>query len=192
MRQHFPELLAENAEGMFAEYDLRWCERLANTLVVLSETPRAFQDWVDEKTVGARELSPLLAAPEPNIYHQALTDLIALGGSKSQVLQALEWLIELNLMGHPLHDILPSDKDMANYLRKLEKWRRPRTSEQDERWREVVHHWPWPAQVQGQWLRFGDQAGLEIKMRTTSPRDFQKKLLRLVSIGEFWQNQPGE
>lgn len=189
LQENFPELLQESAEPLFALYNLRWCERLQMTLKALVKTDPEFQNWVQLKSVGARELSPLLAVPDLKPYGPILVNLTQLSGSKTQVLQAIEWLIELTLMGHELSDVAPTESNLTQYLQRLEKWRRPVTSNSDDEWRTKVNHWPWPAQVQGQWLRVGDQAGLEIKMRTTSPQDFQKKLQRLLSIRESWLEQ---
>jgi hypothetical protein len=190
LQEYFLALLIDTAEPLFSLYSLRWCERLQMTLKALVQTDRAFQDWVDQKRVGTRELSPLLAVPNIKAFDPILVHLIKLNGTKTQVLQALELMTELNLMGHDLSDVAPTENNLSSYIERLEKWRRPLTSKSDEGWREQVSRWPWPAQVQGQWLRFGDQAGLEIKMRTTSPQDFHKKLERLLSIRESWLEQP--
>lgn len=183
LRTHHPELAREFSEGLFAEYDLRWCERLEQTLDVLLQTPLGFQDWVDEKKVSPRELAPLLALTDVFAVTPFLRELPGANLSKSQAVQALEWVVELFLMGRPLNDLMPTE---PGYLRRLEQWRKPLTGSSDETWREKVAAWPWPAQVQGQWQRFGDQSGLEIKIRTTSPQDLSKKLERLSSINSTW------
>jgi hypothetical protein len=103
-----------------------------------------------------------------------------------QAAQALEWVTELHLMGRPLNDLLPSGSNADAYLQRLKNWRKPHASTSDDQWSRRVNEWPWPAHVQGHWQRFGDQAGLEIKIRTTSPADFNKKLERLLSIRDTW------
>ena len=63
-----PDLAREFSERLFSEYGLRWCERLNDTLRALCATPLEFQDWVDEKAPGVRELAPLLAVPDVRDY----------------------------------------------------------------------------------------------------------------------------
>ncbi len=181
-----PTLAQEFGTGLFAEMGLRRCERLEETLRALLATPVEFQTWVDDKKVGARELAPLLALPSVATLAPFLSALVAFSFSKSQAIQCLEWVVELLLLGRPLNDLLPSTDNGEAYLRRLESWRKPRAMATDEEWRKTVTEWPWPAQVQGHWQRFGDQVGLEIKIRTTSPQDFDKKLERLLSIRDTW------
>jgi hypothetical protein len=109
--------------------------------------------------------------------------------SRSEGVRAMELGAELFMMGRPLNDILPSGDDGAAYLKRLEKWRRPNSLGRDEQWRETVKQWPWPSQVQGKWQRFGDQSGLEVNIRSTSPEDFHRKLERLLSIGDAWNER---
>src|SRR6185437_15229301 len=47
LRAARPEMARELSERLFAEYDLRWCERLELTLQTLLATPTGFQNWVD-------------------------------------------------------------------------------------------------------------------------------------------------
>lgn len=182
----WPELWREWREGFFGSYQLRWSDRLDQTLVKLRRTPLEFQNWVDEKKISVRDLSPVLALPdildlEP--LFQALPKMVI---SRFEGARALELVIELFLMGRPLNDLLPTSDNGSLFVRRLEKWRRPQAETGDEEWRKTVNQWPWPAQVQAEWQRFGDQAGIEIKIRATSPEDFQKKLERLQFVPEQW------
>jgi hypothetical protein len=131
----------------------------------------------------------LLALPAPEEFHIFLEALARLELSRSEGVRAMELGAELFMMGRPLNDILPSGDDGAAYLKQLEKWRRPNSLGRDEQWRETVKQWPWPSQVQGKWQRFGDQSGLEVNIRSTSPEDFHKKLERLLSIGDTWNER---
>ncbi|MBX3023202.1 MAG: hypothetical protein KF799_16125 [Bdellovibrionales bacterium] len=182
----FPEYFLEFRNPLCTAYSLRWSDRLGQTIQALLQTQLSFQTWVDDKKLGPRDLSPLLALPEISEFLPYTEALARLPISKVEGVRALELGVELFLLGRPLNDLLPSTDSPSLYLRRLEQWRRPRTSENDEAWRTDVAQWPWPAQVQGQWQRFGDQAGLEIKIRTTSADDLKKKLERLNSIGETW------
>jgi len=189
LERTWPEMFMELREGLFQEYALRWSERLEQTLRLLKDTPPSFQEWTGEKDLGARDLSVLLALTAPREFDPFLEALPRLNLSRAEGVRAMELGAELFMMGRPLNDILPSGDQGATYLRQLEKWRRPNSSGQDEQWRETVKHWPWPSQVQGKWQRFGDQSGLEVNIRSTSPEDFHKKLERLLAIGDTWHDR---
>lgn len=189
LKSSCPEIFQEIRDHLFQEYSLRWSERLEKTLDVLVGTPFSFQKWVDEKSLGTRDLSVLLAIPHPSEFSDFLVAIAEMGFSRNEGVRAIELGAELFLMGRPLNDLLPSDPNGSSYLRKLEKWRRPQSLGRDEEWKERVSKWPWPSQVQGRWQRFGDQSGLEITLRSTSPEDFQKKLERLISIGDAWHER---
>lgn len=182
------DLESEFHVRFFSLYGLRWCDRLVQTLKMVAQTPLEFQNFANAKDFSVRDFSALLAIPELSLFFPFLTALIKLPLSKSEVVRALELGVELYLMNHPMSDLLPADLRKDDYLQKLERLRRPHISAADEKWKNTVANWPWPAHVQGQWQRFGDQSGLEIKIRTGSPEDFQKKLQRLLSIGETWSD----
>lgn len=185
----WPETFQELRSGFFLEYGLRGGERLEQTLEMLVQAPPEFQEWVDAKKCGPRDLSPLLALKDMPAFSPFLSAMTTIGLSRAEGARALELGVELFLMGRPLSDILPTQDSGVQYLRQLEKWRRPETLSGDEQWRDTVSRWPWPAQVQASWQRFGDQSGLEVKLRATSPQDFNKKLERMLSIGDTWNDR---
>jgi len=186
LHQSRPEMAREFTVTLFAAYGMRWSDRLSETMSALLKTPMVFQKWVDEKKCGVRDLAPLLAYTKIEELAPFFAALPELSLSKSQAVLTSEWFIELALMGRPLNDLLPTSNDGEAYMRRLKQWRQPRSAASDEQWRKTVTEWPWPAQVQGRWERFGDQTGLEIKIRTTSPQDLHKKLERLISIRDTW------
>lgn len=183
------EFFVEIGSGLLALYGLRLNERLAQLMDLLVRTPREFQNWVDDKKMAPRDLGALLALNDVRDIEPLLLEMPKLGISRFEGARALELFIELYLMGRPLNDLLPTSNNGGLYLRRLEQWRRPAANEQDEEWRKTVEQWPWPAQVKAEWQRFGDQSGLEIKIRTTSPDDFQKKLERLAEIPDTWSTK---
>lgn len=177
-------LAYEYGESLFSFYGLRWNDRLSQTIKWLGTADREFQDWVDEKKLGARDLAPLTSAPPMNDW---LKNLIALPLSKSQVVKAIENGVDLHMMGRPLTELCKGDTETAeNYFARLETMRRPQTAGRDQAQAEEILKWPWPAQTRAEWRRQGDQAGLEIHLRAVSPADLKKKLERLNSIGDTW------
>jgi hypothetical protein len=183
---HHSEWTREVRENLFDHYGLRWCDRLEQTLMAVVATPLDYQNFTDSKGFSVRDHGPLLSLPEISQFGPFLKALADLNPSKSEATRILELGVELFLLSRPFSDLLPADDRVDRYLARLEKWRRPETSGQDEQWKSTVAAWPWPSQVQGHWQRFGDQSGLEIKIRTTSPEDLNKKLQRLLSIGDSW------
>lgn len=192
MKQMSPELFTELREHFFQEYGLRWSDRLRDILPLLTSTPTAFQNWVDDKKLSPRDLSVLLVVKDLPSFFPFLLAMTEMGFSRSEGVRALEFGAELFLMGRPINDLLPSSGKAGPYLQQLERWRRPQTSQGDEQWRETVSRWPWPSQVQGKWQRFGDQSGLEIQIRSTSPQDLRKKLERIITIGNSWHDRSSE
>jgi hypothetical protein len=189
LKKTWPELFVEVRQPLFQAYGFRWAERLEQTLNVLKDTPENFQAWAGEKDLGPRDLSVLLALPSIGEFYPFLSALTELSLSRIEGVRAMEIGAELFMMGRPLNDILPSGHNGTTYLAQLEKWRRPNSSSADDQWRETVKTWPWPSQVQGKWQRFGDQSGLDVNIRSTSPSDFRKKLERLISIGDTWHDR---
>lgn len=186
LTQTNPEWARENQHGLLTAYSLHPSDRLMATLKMLSSTPHEFQTWVDSKGLGARDLAPLMAVEDVAALNDFLRSLAITEFSRSQGVQAMEWVVELFLQGRPLSDLMITSSNVPQYLANLERWRRPEAARQEDEWRNTVDTWPWPAQVQGQWQRFGDETGLEIKIRTTSPQDFAKKLQRLQTINDTW------
>lgn len=182
-----PDTYIELRQGLFKEYGLRWGERLEEILILLPRTSIRFQNWIDDKKISSRDLAPLLALNEKFAEFQPFLETTTeLRFSRHDGVRALELGVELFLMGHPLNDLLPATGDAAKYLHQLELWRRPQALQNDDELKKDIAKWPWPAHVQAQWQRFGDQSGLEVKIRTTSAQDFNKKLEHLLTIGNTW------
>jgi hypothetical protein len=184
LQNHFS---GAQADEVIQFYGLRPSELLRQTFDHIRRLPMDMQNWIDDKKMGPRDLAPLLAWPVTEDTTRFLSEFIKIQLSKSAAAHALETAIDLHLMGHPLADLLPQPLDTVEaYLQNLDGRRRPRTTALDREWQAEVQKWPWPAQVQAQWRRWGDTAGLEIKLRATSAQDLKKKLDRLNSIGESW------
>jgi hypothetical protein len=186
LEKEWPDLFVEWREGLAAIYGWRWSDRLAQLLAVLARLPLAYQEFCDNKKMSARDFAPLLSVENLADIRPFFEALPPMTSSKFEATRALELFVELFLMGRPLNDLLPTSDNGSLYVRRLEKWRQPLAAQGDEEWRKTVNNWPWPAQVQAEWQRVGDQGGIEIKIRTTSPDDFQKKLERLAEIPDTW------
>jgi hypothetical protein len=178
-------LLDGEAERLrfFEKYQLRYQESLVKIFEKIDACPAPFQNWVCEKGLGPRELEVLNAA--------CIADLKPLleawpqwGFSRTEGAQALEWAVELFLMGAPWEKILSQTgpaKEAHAYLKAL---RFPETSARDEKRSFGLRSLPWPSQIQAQWNRHGDQAGIEIRFRVSSLTDFHRKLKGLGQVEE--------
>lgn len=182
------ELFDEWCTALFGAFEYRWSDRTQQLCAVLAHTPLTFQNWFDDKSLAPREASPLLALPDLHAFESVLLGLVNAQLSRSEGARALELSVELLLMGRSAEELLPQANESSGFVRRLEQWRFPMSSENDELKRQEVRRWPWPSQIQGQWQRFGDQTGLEIKIRTTSPQDLTKKLERLMTIPQTWSS----
>jgi hypothetical protein len=178
-----------------------WSERLRTTLAYIVETPAAFQNWIDDKKVGPRDLSPLLAVETEKLpaLYPFLEKVVELPLSKMEGCQALEWGVELWLLGKPLAELLPSpasssaetDKRQAeSYLKRLRSLRLPVSMASDEEWRKRVVQFPWPSRVHGTWARWGDQTGLEIRLRAHSPGELTTQIEKLRAVSAAWSISP--
>lgn len=188
LAREWPDMYLECREALTSIYGWRWSDRFEQVIHVLPRSPLEFQDFVDAKKMAVRDLAPLLSV-DITAVTPLLAELPRMMISKFEAARALELFVELLLMGRPLNDLLPTSNNGGLYVRRLEQWRRPQSAQLDEDWRRTVNTWPWPAHVQAEWQRFGDQTGIEIKIRTTSPDDFQKKLERLAGIPDTWSSK---
>ena len=178
----------ESLDVLLARYGLRPSERLSQTFTVWRQTPIPFQEWTIDKKFGARDLAPLLAAdPGDRGFDFFLICLATTTLSKSDGARALELALELYLLGETFKP--EPSKRGETLLARLETLRRPRSAQLDADRRQMVAAWPWPKHVQGQWQRFGDEAGIEIRLRAHSPSDLKQKLERLGGIGQTWSKQ---
>lgn len=184
---HDQALFDQTMEGLLHHYQLRWNDRLKVTLDKLVLTPKEFQHWVDDKSVAARDLAPLLAVDKIDSLNDFIIALTRLPISKSEGILALELAVDLFLMGTPINDLMPTDSKPALWLEKLQVLRKPEAAQKDLEMREKVSRLAWPANVQAQWVRQGDESGIEIKLRVKTPQDLGAKLEKLSSVGEAWQ-----
>lgn len=174
-------------EPLLAKYSLRWSERLANTFEKLNETPKVFQDWLDDKQCGPRDVASLLAVNDPNAIEVLLEHFTLLNLSKSSGVQALELAIELYLLEAKMADLLPGEQSGEEWLKKLVQWRRPETSRTDSEMAGKVRRWPWPSHVQAEWVRRGDESGVAIHIHAKSAEDLELKLKKLGPIPQAWR-----
>jgi len=176
--------IPEEAENICQTYDLRWSERLSQVLKMIGCTPVEFQKWINEKKFSPRDLFPLLAVRDLSEFEPVLSHLARSSLTRSLASQALEWSVELFLMGVPFSTILGNKKDWWASLRKL---RRPIESAQTERREKFLREAPLPSHTAGQWLNASDQPALEIKLQASSAKELHQLLDKLKSVSDAWE-----
>lgn len=168
----------------FSFYQLRYQESLIKILEKVCQCPLSFQNWLSEKQFGARELEVLNAVAVGDI-NPLLQVWNTKELSKSEGSLALEYAVELFLLGKTWSEILPEqDLKSKAFLQHLKSMRYPETTAKDESRKKGLRALPWPTQIQANWSRQGDQAGIEIRFRVSSLNDFNKKLKGLNQVEE--------
>lgn len=175
-------LWADQVSELFRLHSLRWNQELEKTVQLLIQLPMEFQTWCSDKQLGARDLAPLRAL-DLNLAEGLWTSLAQCQLSKSQGVQALEWSVDLLLMGKTWQEIQPqAGTSGQGWLAQLKTWRFPNTESVDESKKAKTARLPWPARTQGQWLRQGDRGLLEVRLQADSLEDFRKKLSGLAKV----------
>lgn len=179
----------EDWQRFFELYQLRFQDSLVQGLKKLAQTPFSFQEWVSQKGVGPRDLE-ILKAVNVSDLSPLFEKWISFELSKSEGVQALEYATELFLLGKAWSEILPGDWTTkgGSLVDHLKKQRYPETSLKDESRSKGVRSLPWPTQIQAQWSRKGDQAGIEIRFRVSSLSDLNKKLRGLEKVEKALEN----
>jgi len=164
-------------------YGIKWNDRLSQVLQLILDTPPEFQKWLEEKKFAPRDLLPLLAVGNLEEIEPLLLHLPKTGLSKTLAAQALEWSIELYLMGLPIERILSKNDNWWAFLQRL---RRPMETEQIEKREQFLREAPFPARTSGQWLKESDHPVLEIKTQARSPQELLQQLDKLKTVYEAW------
>lgn len=178
-------LIAEfpkEAENICQSYGLHWGERLAKILTVLLQTPASFQNWVDQRKFSPQDLAPLLAVADLGSIEKLLSSASHSKWTRSEAVQALEWAIELHLMGHDDISKLIENQDFDELRRR----RRPLDTAQ---WAERQKHLAKiqiPRRTVVQWKNEIDVPLMEVRFQAQSKLDFLRKLDELKNVQAAW------
>ena len=151
---------------------------LKNFFTKLLATPNDFQNWVTEKKVHINDLRILNCIPNINDLSFMFQWISEKNVSHFHGVKALELAGELILMEFKEAEILNEklkDNPQA-MIQHIELKRKNKTLSQDQKKQQQLEHTIWPNQTQGQWVRKGDQTGLEIKLWCKNQNEMQKKL----------------
>jgi hypothetical protein len=180
------EKLAEpfEATNFLKCYGLHDSETLRRTLAHIIALPIAAQNWIDEKTLGPRELSIFLSMPEPLQLNALLEQITARNISRQIGVKILEIGGELLLMNiaWPTWESHAKDPDGRLWLKAAGELRHPNSTATDQSRSQRVTTLPWPAHIHAEWKREGDRAGLSIQFSSQSVADWQKRINDLEAI----------
>lgn len=179
---------------LFTFYKMRYSESLKVSMNLLLQTPLSFQEWAEEKNLGAQDLAPLKIwkslAPvsNQNELPEALSEILAKisewNASKSVGVKLLEVYTDLHFMGKA--PLLSSCEGLGNqaehWLQELLRLRNPETEERDCEKARQLRQLPWPAHTQAKWMRTGDSETIEVSIKSNGFSDLSRKLQMLKAV----------
>ena len=157
---------------------------LKNFFTKLNSTPTSFQKWVTEKKLHLNDLRILNSIPNIDDLSFMFQWITEKNVSHLHGIKTLELAGELLLMGFKEIDILHEnlrDNPQA-MVQHIERKRKVKALSKDQEQKKKLESTVWPNQVHGQWVRKGDQTGLEIKLWCKNQGELQKKLKTLNDL----------
>lgn len=167
-----------SAESFLKLYQIQWNERLSELFTVLQETPEDFKNWAHSKSMGVRDLQPLLALKQNNF--DFLSKLAQSHLSRSEGKQFIDLMVDLILLNKDTTSVL--QKEERHWLTDLKALRNPMGTSQEKAPQETS---PWPRYVQVVKQRQGDKIMKRMQITYLDDTDLKSKLLRLQKQGEL-------
>jgi len=186
------------------------------TALQILATPDCFQKWCHEKKMNLMDLASLLSVTKEQLtqskyLNQFFQDISSFNFSKSIGSQVLELGIELFLIEDTFDfqnknesesktelksetnkldfQQLSQAKSAEAYLEILKKARFPMTYKQDlsieKKWQNIS----WPSQAQVRFTRYGDKAGVEMRLFVSQATDLKKYLISLEKAYQMLENE---
>ena len=163
-------------------------DNLTSIFEILLNAPQGFQNWVNEKQIGPRELSPLRAViKDRSQIHQNLhflnelySRLTKFQPSRSIGVQALEWAIEIYMMQEDPFQDLSFDQSFDqwhSWLKEKRFSRRYQTKEYLEKQLKTVS---WPRGSKVSIFEAGDKMGLEVRLQAADASELTQKAQTLT------------
>ena len=164
-------------------YSLRWSDNLQMLLEVLVSTPMAFQAWVSERKLAAKDLAVLRAMPIDTTTERLLLEIVRAAPTRSQGAQILEMACELLLLGKT--DCLLTEGESAEaWLERLSQARRPITATRDDIAQARVAALPWPQSMRARWVRQGDLGRIEVHFSFANAPELGRRIEGLQRVLE--------
>lgn len=145
-------------------------------------SPEVLQWWV-EKEFSPRDLAPLKALPDVGPISGELKRLAQLQLSKSDGQKALEWMVDLFLMGNAnLSAVMQNIESGTQLLDRLEELRLPLVTQKKRQSEDLLKRLSWPRRLQARVSRLGDLSGFEIKFFAHNRDEFVKQVEGLQAV----------
>lgn len=158
---------------------------IKHNLDYLLELPLDFQNFLDDRHVNLKNLSPFKYLKE---WSQEIYEAFILTKpTSSQVQVLIDLLTDLKLMKSQWSG--PVSASSEEWIERLRRLRFPVTTVQDSSMTKDIGHLPWPKGVTAKWERRGDQAQVIMTARIQNPQDWMKlqESINRISLDESFQ-----
>jgi hypothetical protein len=166
----------------FHSYGIRFTEDTKILMRKIVFMPAHVQKWCVLKDVSARDLAPLKALNDWDEIAPWWQKIVLYEPSRADGVRALEWLVDLNLMGVALDVLLADIGNFSDAVKRLRVKRFPLTEEKDQQAERLVRELPWPKKLEARYVRHGDKTGYEVKLFVRSTPDLQKQIEGLKAV----------
>lgn len=170
----FDEVELSRAFGFYRGGDEN---RIAN---IIQNLPLEIKSWFYEKKFSFGDLQVLLAVNEISFLVEDLRRLTTLSGTHSELVLALEYIVELRLLNMNISNTLVGA--MQSVLTHLKALRYPLNHSRQEDKKKNVSVLPWPKKMVARPVRISDQSGVEVKFFAHSKSELQKNIDGLVEV----------
>ncbi len=172
--QEFPALESALNKELFMKANSRqWNQKTSELFAAVEQTPVAFRDWAHQKQMGQKDLQPLVSLKNPQEIADLLNQFSAQNLSRSEGKQALDWIVDLHLMGTATDLIAPPES--GTWSDRLQQLRHPMTDTPASNSEKAG----WPKYVQVVNFRQGDRVLKKMQITYLDKDDLSKKLQRL-------------
>ncbi len=149
--------------------------------------PASFQQWALDKKLQGRDLVALQSWPQA-LWSQSILEMIAMSPlSKSDALQCIEWLGDLAGMDVDFSGVwsMPA----AQWLQQLRKLRFAESAARDASAKNWLAAVPKAKGLSWQWVRQGDQTGVDIRAFVRGPQELERQLESLKKLFSAWSGR---
>ncbi|NUM57000.1 MAG: hypothetical protein HUU56_00135 [Bdellovibrionaceae bacterium] len=175
-------------DELFKAYQIPFHQRyrsLATEILALEN--KNLLAWISEKKVKPQELIFLFnlnSRDREKILNVATNSLL----SKTQTLQYMEWLTDLQLLKCDLNNSF-YEKVNESKLEELKNQRFPNSFLKHPLLEKKI---TWGNQIQAQFVRKNDRAGFQIQTFVSSPEELAKTITQLNKSLENWTSNPND
>lgn len=158
---------------------MQWNQRLQDLFELLAKTPATFKNWAHTKSMGIKDLQPLLSIDDVESITGELKILGDSQLSRNDGKSFIDLVVDLVMMKIDFSEVFTSPSQ--SWLSSLKKLRYPNATSQDLK---ASPSQIWPKYVQVVKQRQGDRVLNKMQITYADKTDLKEKLQRLQSRGE--------